>query len=1122
MVSADTFMSKHRGFFDFDSFNEVQLSVFDSAFNTDDNVIVAAPTGAGKTVIAELAMLREFSEEKVRDRGFRGKCLYLTPFRALSYEKEKDWVMRFGRKGFSVLVSTGEREITPREGEKADIIISTVEKWDSITRKWRQPRNRFATEVTLVIIDEVHLLDEDRRGATLEVLISRLKKIAEEQGRRLRVIALSATMPNFKEIAEWLEAKPNSTYFFDESFRPVKLYADVWYYKPADNPFYDKYRRLYKVLDLASRHLNEGESVLVFVSSRSDTVLAAKKVSEIWAEHGFPFITSKDREKLADLAQRVTNPRLKAVLPSGVAFHNAGLKINDRQLIEKAFREKTVKLLFSTSTLSWGVNLPAKCVIIRDVTFYDSIVGEKEISPIDLIQMLGRAGRPGETDEGYAWIIIDKEKAPTYRKLITEGKAIESRLLESLAEHINAEIQLGTIKALKDLETWIQDTFLFIRAKHNPELYGSINIKSEALKALNSLIEDQFVEKSEDGVFSSTPLGQLTSIFYMRLETAKLFHKNCIDGVLKSDDDLLCTVAMAKEFSDAVLRRGEKKYFKEFLEKVSSSLFEGLSSGNKKVLGIFLSLLSRQLWEGFRSDAYVLKNNGTRLLHALSSFIGEFMQDQKIELRARILSIRLKHEAPEALAFLLQVAGIGYKGATILASKGITQPNQLISQVSEKGLDWLLSLGLRRINAERVVSFAKKAALIEVEWVKVPEKLPEGENTNFEFKIKCLNGYPKLGITASLNDKTLIRQTMRLKKGDTYTLPFGISVPKGVYLITAKVDIFVQDAQFSYPITSQKVIEVQKPPKAPSKPIFKETQTKAPSNAEKTVFKTAEEVLKPPEEKPSEQSIIAVGATSYSVKDANINIKWPEALVIISPHQGGKIKIINLQTMEEISNEMNFSESEIEVSGSNVEGKLMTKAGEAILTIASETVMRAKPEYDEKITKTALIQALTPLKQEVIQFEEKKPSFFACKCGGHLIENKTQNAMLIQCDHCKAEYKLPRKASITNEKCNKCGLPKARLPYVYDLLICIDRSCESMDEIIKNKFESEGWKCTECGSPLIVIRRKGLVVGCSNYYKGCKTAYKFPDGVIIGKCERCGLPKFKLKTKTRCLNSKCV
>ncbi|HMB49705.1 MAG TPA: DEAD/DEAH box helicase, partial [Natronoarchaeum rubrum] len=313
--------------FAFEEFNEMQREAYRPILDTDENVVASAPTGSGKTALAELAICKALEDG--------GTALFMAPLRALTNEKESDWE-RFEELGFSVYVVTGERDLNPRRAERADILVMTPEKADSATRKHDTRRYSFITDVDVCVIDEVHLLDSEKRGSVLEVTISRLRRLCDP-----RIVALSATMPNVDDVAAWLDAPEETTFQFGDEYRPVDLHADVRTYTHGENSFADKYRRLYRALDLAEPHIEDGGQALVFVASRQDTVQAAKKARDELAQRDVPVGARGDYD-FHNEAKELTNDSLRKSVVDGVGFHHAGLGKEDRDRVEQWFREGKV------------------------------------------------------------------------------------------------------------------------------------------------------------------------------------------------------------------------------------------------------------------------------------------------------------------------------------------------------------------------------------------------------------------------------------------------------------------------------------------------------------------------------------------------------------------------------------------------------------------------------------------------------------------------------------------------------------------------------------------------------------------------------------------------------------
>ena len=738
--------------FPFESFNRMQAEALPAIVERDDNVVVSAPTASGKTALAEAAICRTLESG--------GTALFLAPLRALTNEKEAEWE-RFEELGYSVYVVTGERDLSPRRAESADILVMTPEKADSATRKHDSPRYAFVTDVDCVVIDEVHLLDSDRRGAVLEVTISRLRRLCGP-----RIVALSATMQNVGDVAEWLDAPDASTFRFGEEYRPVPLSATVETYAHGDNAFADKYRRLYRALDLAQPHIDDGGQALVFVASRQDTVRAAEKARDVIAERDIEIGSRGDYDFHTD-AQELENDTLRQSVVDGVGFHHAGLSKADKDRVEAWFKSGEIQLLFSTSTLAWGVNLPARCVVIRDTKLHDPLEGEVDMSPLDILQMLGRAGRPGYDDAGYAHVVCDGADAERYRQLLADGKPIESRLAEELDSHLNAEIALGVVDDIEDVMGWLETTFYYARAASAPDQYDdAASLRDRVSATLKRLVDGGFVDQSGLEI-EPTQLGRLASQFYLRLDTAEAFHALCeraADADLPELDGsaVLRTVADAGEFDSVSARRDERETFGAVLDGEGDEL----EPGNRKVLAILRAGMSGTTPAELQSDAWVIRQNGLRFLAALRAFCERFASPRDANLVRRI-EARVEHAVSADAVGLVAIGGVGTGRATKLAAEGITDP----ADVRRVGVEGLIEAGLSEGVAERVLEQARALPDISIEWENVPDSIPAGENAMAEVTVANDGDGTPSGVRVTVNGIEMSETARYL--GET-TVPVGV------------------------------------------------------------------------------------------------------------------------------------------------------------------------------------------------------------------------------------------------------------------------------------------------------------------------------------------------------------
>jgi len=733
--------------FGFEEFNRMQREALPVILDGDDNVVASAPTAAGKTALAELAICRTLRAG--------GTALFMAPMRALTNEKEAEWD-RFEELGYSVYVVTGERDLNPRRAERADILVMTPEKTDSATRKHDSPRYSFITDVDCVVIDEVHLLDSEGRGGVLEVTISRLRRLCDP-----RIVALSATMPNIDDVAGWLDAPPEATFEFGEEYRPVELHTDVETYSHGDNAFADKYRRLYRALDRVEPHLREDGQAIVFVSSRQDAVRAAAKARDEIADRDIPMGARGDYDFHND-ATELANDSLRKAAPDGVAFHHAGLAKEDRNRTEEWFKDGKIQLLFSTSTLAWGVNLPARCVVIRDTKYHDPLEGEVDISPLDILQMLGRAGRPEYDDVGYGWVICDHSDADKYRRLLREGKPLESRLADDLDAHLNAEIALGTINDLDDVMSWLETTFYYQRAHADPETYDPAGLRERVRSTLEGLVDSGFVETDDELAVEATQLGRLASNYYLRLSTAVGF-ADLLESDRLSVDSVLDAVARAAEFDSVSARQAETDAIDEVLDGADTDL----ENGHRKVLAILQASMDDRVPSGLRSDAWVIKQNALRLLAALHAFADRFAGPRAANLVRRI-EARVEHGVSREAVGLTAIDGVGAGRAETLATGGLTTPGEIVSA----GVDELTRAGLTAGVADRVVDSAAELPRIAVEWGEFPTSIARGENEMCEITVRTTAGSATAGIRVTVNGVEMNQKRCYLA-GES-TVPVGV------------------------------------------------------------------------------------------------------------------------------------------------------------------------------------------------------------------------------------------------------------------------------------------------------------------------------------------------------------
>jgi pre-mRNA-splicing helicase BRR2 len=414
-----------------------------------------------------LAMLYELGKHRDEATGKFDldsfKMIYIAPMKALVQEQVGQFSKRLATYGVKVGELTGDAQMTKQQIQETQLIVTTPEKWDVITRK--STDTSYTNLVRLIIIDEIHLL-HDERGPVLESVVARTVRRMEQTGEYVRLVGLSATLPNYHDVAAFLRVdEQKGLFFFDASYRPVGLQQQfigvtekkaIKRYQVMNEVCYEK------VLDQAGKH-----QVLVFVHSRKETAKTARFIRDeaIEKETITQFVKpdSAVREILNEEAGNVKDSNLKDLLPFGFAIHHAGMAREDRALVEDLFADGSIQVLVCTATLAWGVNLPAHTVIIKGTQIYNPEKGRwVELSHQDILQMLGRAGRPQFDTLGEGILITNHAELQYYLSLMNQQLPIESQFVARLADNLNAEIVLGTVRNRDEAVQWLGYTYLYV------------------------------------------------------------------------------------------------------------------------------------------------------------------------------------------------------------------------------------------------------------------------------------------------------------------------------------------------------------------------------------------------------------------------------------------------------------------------------------------------------------------------------------------------------------------------------------------------------------------------------------------------------------------------------------
>eukprot|EP01132_Coremiostelium_polycephalum_P002462 gene2462-3044_t len=618
----------------FEKLNRIQSRLFEWAFKTNDNLLLSAPTSAGKTNVAMLTILHEIGlhiHNGVLDRD-SFKIVYIAPMKSLVQEMVSNFSNRLSEYGIVVNELTGDQSLTNKQISETQIIVTTPEKWDIITRK--SGDRAYTQLVRLVIIDEIHLL-HDERGPVLECIVARTLRMIESTQEMVRLVGLSATLPNYEDVATFLRVKPEGVFYFDSSYRPIPL--EQQYIGISDRGV----KQLQTLNDVTYKKVAERAGVnqiLIFVHSRRETSKTGRDIRDRAIEDDIVGRLIKDigtREILKEeTANTAKNAELKDLLPYGIGIHHAGLARSDRSLVEELFADQHIQVLISTATLAWGVNLPAHTVIIKGTQVYNPEKGWTELSPLDVTQMLGRAGRPPYDKEGEGIVITTQQELQFYLSLINTQLSIESQFISRLADNLNAEIVLGTIQTVKDAITWLGYTYLYICMLRNPPLYDisydeiehDPELEQRRIDLVHSaatLLEKNNLIKYDrkSGKFQTTDLGKVASHYYITNASMSVYHEHLKPTM--SEIEFFRLFSLSSEFKNVVVREGEKTELEKLLERVPVPVKETVDEPAAKINVLLQAYISNLKLDGFALivDMFYIAQSASRITRALFEIV---------------------------------------------------------------------------------------------------------------------------------------------------------------------------------------------------------------------------------------------------------------------------------------------------------------------------------------------------------------------------------------------------------------------------------------------------------------------------------------------------------------------
>jgi helicase len=639
------------------------------------SLVISSPTASGKTLIAMLAAYQKLRQGR--------KVVYLSPLRALASEKFAEF-RKLERFGFRCAIATGDFDGNGEVLGKFDFLVLTNEKFDSILRhgvSWLR-------SVGLFVSDEVHLAGSGDRGPTLEMILTRVIHLRLDA----QLISLSATINNADEVARWLGSE-----LVEADWRPVPLRQGVYDYGRIVFDGGDEVPLLRSSqgapIDVAIDSIKGGGQSLIFAGTRRRAVSLATKGSELTTR----FLSESERAlcreaaaKIRDSGEETGLSRLLAeIVERGSAFHHAGLSYEHRRVVEDYYRMRAIKILSSTPTLAAGVNLPARRVVVADLSRYDVETGMNEmISVLDYRQMAGRAGRPQYDDHGETVIVPPSTYDPAdilEHFARSEPEPIESRLggEKGMRIHLLAAVASSFGASRADVEALFSKTLLAAQV-------GAERVGRHIDTALGYLLSEQLIT-DKGGLFQATGLGKRVSTLYIDPMTGVLFKEN-LDAVGKAEDrtlGLIHLVTGSPDFEPKFPLR-EKQYDQayEFLEAHRASFVVRGQSGSRLDLDDLLqemrTVMVIDAWiQEWKDDAILEKfgvepgdlhravENADWLLYCLSELARLYGRFELIK-ETEFLRKRVQSGIRAELVELTRLEGIGRARARSLYSAGFT------------------------------------------------------------------------------------------------------------------------------------------------------------------------------------------------------------------------------------------------------------------------------------------------------------------------------------------------------------------------------------------------------------------------------------------------------------------
>ena len=555
----------------FATFNPIQTQVFAAAYNSDDAMLLCAPAGSGKTAVAEFALLRAHARA-ASGAGPALRCVVIEPNAASAKVLADDWRARVGPAlGISVAELTGESAADVKLLERNEVVVSTPERFDALSRRWKQ--RKAVQAVSLLIADELHMVGGPG-GPAYEVVVSRMRYMASTLGTPLRVVGLAASVANARDLGEWLGAGAGGVFAFPPGARPLPLEVHVQAFDIAN--LEARMRAMARpAYGAVLAHAPRGAPALLFVPTRRHARLAALDLLTYAAADGEPtrFLHAAP-DDVAPFLTAVADASLRHALSYGVGFVYDGQPVAERRAVDALFGSGAVQVVVATAATAWGLTLRARAVVVMGTQAYDALgaTGGSDYAVADLLQMLGRAGRPGADDGARAVLMCHAPRKEYYKKFLFDPLPVESHLDAALHDHLAAEVVTRVVASKQDAVDYLTWTLFYRRLAQNPNYYGLAGVSHRHLSDhLSDLVEGVVADLEAGRVLAVEAdveleplnLGMIAAFYYVTYTTIELLASSL--GPKTKMRGLLDIVAAASEFGSLPQRPGDDEAVRRLL-----------------------------------------------------------------------------------------------------------------------------------------------------------------------------------------------------------------------------------------------------------------------------------------------------------------------------------------------------------------------------------------------------------------------------------------------------------------------------------------------------------------------------------------------------------------------------